>query len=290
MPNSYIEYSASGTGANQLGQQVFSFSSLDYLNISDIKVKGWNSSVWQDLALLSSYGDSTPTDGYNAADKTLKLAGVPSYNKIRLYRSTSKNALVDFVDGARLTESDLDTAYKQGLFVAQEVSEDAAAIGTTSTTNISHTGTTSVETLIASGTVVIPSGTAATHFYREGTWTATARSGNTGTGTYTKIGNLVWFSVTISSIASTGTSNEMNITGLPYTSANNSIDSAVSIGMEYKIDAPASTTTLRAKVGANSTSVFFYWSKNDLAYAISTCADFDASDAMINISGSYQIA
>jgi hypothetical protein len=33
---------------------------------------------------------------------------------------------VDFQNGSRLSESDLDTAYQQGLFVAQEVSEDAS--------------------------------------------------------------------------------------------------------------------------------------------------------------------
>jgi hypothetical protein len=33
---------------------------------------------------------------------------------------------VDFQNGSRLSESDLDTAYQQGLFVAQEVSENAS--------------------------------------------------------------------------------------------------------------------------------------------------------------------
>jgi hypothetical protein len=36
---------------------------------------------------------------------------------------------VDFKSGGVLSESDLDTAYKQSLFVAQEVSEDAAGTG-----------------------------------------------------------------------------------------------------------------------------------------------------------------
>ena len=161
MPNSYIEYSSSGTGANQLGQQVFSFSSIDFLNIADIKVKGWNGSIWQDVALLSSYGDSSPTDGRKASDKTLKLSAIPSFQKIRLYRQTTSNALVDFVDGARLTERDLDTAYKQGLFVAQEVSEDAGAIGSllTSLNDLTLGGLTTVDNLTATGTVSLPSST-----------------------------------------------------------------------------------------------------------------------------------
>ena len=66
-----------------------------------------------------------------------------------MYRQTTSNALVDFVDGARLTESDLDTAYKQGLFVAQEISEDAAGVGTqlTNTTNVTLGGTTTAAQL-----------------------------------------------------------------------------------------------------------------------------------------------
>lgn len=286
MANSYVEYTTAGTGTNGLGQATFSYSGMDVLSADHVfcKIQSYDGSSlsWAEASVASR----------NATAKTITLNSVPSgtVTKVRVYRNTVSTPLVDFVDGARLTENDLDTAYKQGLLATQEVKEDAAVNGNTGVTNLTLTGLTSVQNLTATGTVVIPSGSAATHFYREGTWTATARSGNTGTGTYTKIGNLVWFSVTINNIASTGTTNEMNISGLPYTSANNSIDSAVSIGMEYKINAPASTTTLRAKVGANSTSVFFYWSKDDLAYSISTCADFDASDALINISGVYQIA
>ena len=52
-----------------------------------------------------------------------------TYNVIRAYRVTTAAALVDFKSGGVLSESDLDTAYKQALFVAQEVSEDAAGTG-----------------------------------------------------------------------------------------------------------------------------------------------------------------
>ena len=52
-----------------------------------------------------------------------------AYECIRAYRVTTAAALVDFKSGGVLSESDLDTAYKQSLFVAQEVSEDAAGTG-----------------------------------------------------------------------------------------------------------------------------------------------------------------
>ena len=50
-----------------------------------------------------------------------------SSSKIRIFRTTSIQPSVDFKSGAVLSEGDLDTAYKQGLFAAQEMAEDAAA-------------------------------------------------------------------------------------------------------------------------------------------------------------------
>ena len=51
---------------------------------------------------------------------------VDSSSKLRIYRTTSVLPLVDFKSGAVLSESDLDNSYKQGLFAAQEMTEDAA--------------------------------------------------------------------------------------------------------------------------------------------------------------------
>ena len=48
----------------------------------------------------------------------------------RIYRSTSLSPIVDFQSGSRISESDLDTAYRQALFAAQEAVEDASASGT----------------------------------------------------------------------------------------------------------------------------------------------------------------
>lgn len=151
MANSYVEYTATGTGTNQLGQATFSYTLIDALNGNDIKAFGEASNGTKTELTISSRDTSA---------KTITLSSAPSsYAKLRVYRQTTSDALVDFVDGARLTESDLDTAYKQGLFVAQEVSEDAAGIGTTSTNNLSLSGTTTVDNLTASGTVTLPSST-----------------------------------------------------------------------------------------------------------------------------------
>ena len=172
MANSYIEYTASGTGTNGLGQTTFSYSGLDALNDTDIKVFGQKADGTKAILTIASQ---------NTSAKTVTLSASPSSGyyteKVRLYRSTTSNALVDFVDGARLTESDLDTAYKQGLFVAQEVSEDAAGIGTTSTNNLSLSGTTTVANLTATGTVSIPTANyAKVYAVNYGTQTLTANT------------------------------------------------------------------------------------------------------------------
>ena len=110
MANSYIEYTSGLTATTY--DVPFNFLSID-----DVNVKGYNGTTWSDLTVSSR----------NAAEKTVTLSGAPSaYQKIRVWRNTGSTQLVDFQNGSRLSESDLDTAYQQGLFVAQEVSENAS--------------------------------------------------------------------------------------------------------------------------------------------------------------------
>ena len=49
-----------------------------------------------------------------------------SADRLRVHRTTTSNALVDFTNGAVLNDTDLNLAYKQNLFAAQEMNEDAA--------------------------------------------------------------------------------------------------------------------------------------------------------------------
>ena len=110
MANSYIEYT-SGLTATTYDVP------FNVLSITDVNVKGYNGTTWSDLAVASR----------DAVAKTITLDGAPSaYQKIRVWRNTGTTQLVDFQNGSRLSESDLDTAYQQGLFVAQEVSENAS--------------------------------------------------------------------------------------------------------------------------------------------------------------------
>jgi len=126
----------------------------EYLDINDIEIKGKDSSNnWSNLTIASR----------DAAAKTVTLSATPtsqSKTEIRILRHTQTTPLVDFVDGARLTESDLDKAYRQGLFVAQETGEDAQILGTAlnQVTDLTLGGTTTVTNLTASGTVSLPNG------------------------------------------------------------------------------------------------------------------------------------
>lgn len=53
----------------------------------------------------------------------------------RIYRSTTTTPLVDFQAGSRISETDLDTAYRQALFTAQEVGENANGVDNRPITN-----------------------------------------------------------------------------------------------------------------------------------------------------------
>ena len=110
MANSYIEYTSGLTATTY--DVPFNFLSID-----DVNVKGYNGTSWSDLTVSSR----------NTAEKTVTLNVAPSaFQKIRVWRNTGTTQLVDFQNGSRLSESDLDTAYQQGLFAAQEVSENAS--------------------------------------------------------------------------------------------------------------------------------------------------------------------
>ena len=110
MSQSYIEYT------NGLSGTTFNVP-FKYISINDVKALGFDGKGYNSLTISER----------NASEDTVTLAVAPSaYTSIRLYRSTSTTQLVDFQNGSRLSEADLDTAYQQGLFAAQEITEDAS--------------------------------------------------------------------------------------------------------------------------------------------------------------------
>lgn len=54
---------------------------------------------------------------------SIRLTTIPTTGNVEIYRKTPAVPLVDFQNGAVLTESDLDTANKQSLYLAEEVDE-----------------------------------------------------------------------------------------------------------------------------------------------------------------------
>lgn len=259
MANSYIEYTTAGTGTNGLGQTTFSYAGVEVLNANDIKVFGQK--------IDGTKGELT-IYGRDASAKTVTLIQTPSdwassyIEKIRVYRSTTANALVDFVDGARLTESDLDTAYRQGLFVAQEVAENASGDG-------------------ASGVAGLTESNMAESFYKEGTFEVTATPAGTGaqgtvtlnsafnTLSYTKIGNRVFVSGTLKVASVSGSPDgALNLTTLPYTSAN----------LDDKAGASVSAINLQNPSGANIDDITGWIEENSTTLSLYFVETSDAAN------------
>ena len=256
MAKSFIDYTTAGTGTNGLGQTTFSYAGLEVLNDNDIKVFGEMANGTQDVLTISSR---------DTAAKTVTLSATPTSGyytaKVRVYRSTTANALVDFVDGARLTESDLDTAYRQGLFVAQEVAENASGDG-------------------ASGVAGLTENNLAESFYKEGTFTVTATPGGTGaqgtvtlnsafnTLSYTKIGNRVFVSGTLKVASVSGSPDgALNLTTLPYTSAN----------LDDKAGASVSAINLQNPSGANIDDITGWIEENSTTLSLYFVETSDAA-------------
>ena len=127
MPNSYTPLAlVAGSSPNGRSQLEYGPFDFDYLNKDDIKFAVYAGTQWDTLEVASVNETTkfiTLTNSILAQYGAL-LAG--SITLGRAYRTTTTNALVDFTAGSRISESDLDTAYKQGLFAAQEVAEDAS--------------------------------------------------------------------------------------------------------------------------------------------------------------------
>ena len=129
MALSYTEITlGSGSGENGHTGTVFGPFTFEYLNTDDIKV--------QVRAAAGTTWTSLTVSDVDTTTKKVTLSATPSATAssvatdvLRIYRSSSLEALVDFQNGSRLSEADLDSAYRQGLFAAQEAAEDAPGSG-----------------------------------------------------------------------------------------------------------------------------------------------------------------
>ena len=129
MANSYTQLTltTSASATNGTGQTQYGPFDFDYLNKDDIKFAvldpTYSSGTWTVVTVASV--DETTKLVTLSATLASQFVGL-TLTTARAYRATSTNALVDFQSGSRISEADLDTAYKQGLFAAQEVAEDAS--------------------------------------------------------------------------------------------------------------------------------------------------------------------
>lgn len=107
--------------------------SLEALSADDVEVCVINSQAaegFQKLTLIKDtdytldFASKTVTCTSSAWGDISKIAN-HSANHIRIFRATSITELVDFTNGAVLSADDLNLAYKQNLFAAQEMNEDA---------------------------------------------------------------------------------------------------------------------------------------------------------------------
>ena len=129
-----------GSGTNGVDGLEHGPWTFDYINTGDIKFAIKVSSTWHFIDV----------EEVDTATKLVTLAAAPSASPVsadassegRIYRATTLTPLVDFQAGSRIAEADLDNAYRQGLFAAQEVAEDANTSGGSGTTTL---GTGSVE-------------------------------------------------------------------------------------------------------------------------------------------------
>jgi len=125
--------------------------------------------------------------------------------------------------------------------------------------------------------------------YETGTWTPTVGGTATYTiqnGTYTKIGNRVYFSLDVQ-INSIGSGSTTSITNLPFTIANVAgAGGGVSVG--YYVSLASSITTLYANLNTNTTQIVFgYSSSNGTGQSAYPGAVFGNS-ARIICNGHYQ--
>ena len=126
MPNSYttIDLLAGsiGSGTNAVNQTVFGPFTFDYINSADVQFAVKVSSVWK-LISVASFDTTTKLVTLSATPQT--SASAAHTDEARVFRSTTLSPVVDFQSGSRISEADLDNAYRQGLFAAQEATEDA---------------------------------------------------------------------------------------------------------------------------------------------------------------------
>ena len=105
---------------------------FDALNASDVSViaintsSGTRASLAEGVDFSLDFATKTVTCLLSSWDACVGFSGLTGADAVRIYRTTTTQAIVDFQSASVLSERDLDLAYQQNLFASQESTEDAA--------------------------------------------------------------------------------------------------------------------------------------------------------------------
>jgi hypothetical protein len=245
-------------------------------------------------------GDETTTNGlYVKQDGKVGIGTASPVDKLEIYAGTY-NKIRTFFEGS-YTSGFKFSDYNGG------IRYDAAVDRLILFGNYPNVGNITFETAGSEKVRILPTGgitfngdTAAANAlddYEEGNWTpvptSTGATFNTAVnGTYTKIGRLVYITCQLdNSSAPTGTlTNEMSITGLPFTSSPGSgFGASLAIGFEVYIDYPAGGLGIQARIPASTTSISLRFTKDDASGDDFLASNFDWGDARIALAGCYEV-
>jgi len=136
--------------------------------------------------------------------------------------------------------------------------------------------------------------------YERGSFTPVIADASTGgnvaagygaqTGYYERIGNMVYISILLTNIDTTGMTagNAVYLRALPFTSSSNSYDGLNNLSMMYDtIDVSATTVQVTPRVASNSTILLFFESLDNSNDAQTLVQDFASGSTDLYISGTY---
>ena len=175
-----------------------------------------------------------------------------------------------------LTSADIT----DGIIVNADVNASAAI----ALTKLASTGTLTVDNIQFPATQVASANANNLDDYEEGTFTATFTSTGASfsysfqNGFYTKIGRSVHCIVIVRAQSSGTLSNQLKISGFPFTSANTTGNFAsTTFGQLFNVDYPTSSNFMHGLIEPNSSTIDLQTSNDDSAATVLTAASIDGA-------------
>jgi hypothetical protein len=272
-------------------------------NVTIVAADGTNPRI--DLVVASSAGVKSATLGTAAANPVMPAVPASSVVLAAVYVPASDTA----INTNQITDKRVSvpgTGASGDMHAAAALGDSNVAGASGKLADIAHGHGMPSATAFAVNDILFPASQAASSNvnslddYEEGTFTPHFAYATPGTsswadtvnvGYYTKVGNRVFIDIRINSVPTNGTaSGELQITGLPFTSFNQSSPAstmACSLGGWTK----ASYTAIAASVRANTTTLDFTAIGSGVAQFILTVAEIPTGGAVaVRLSGVMQVA